>query len=79
MGPNGHRMASRLKDLAVLPKDLKDSIIILGGDLLRLYMETQESKPKMIEVGNSAQAITRKLQVIKDKEMKNRPIAIFDW
>jgi len=77
-GPNGQALATSFKDLAALPDDLRNDIYVLGGDTLKDYMELLLPAAKGFHPDTSTFKI-RKLGVIRDKEGKNRTIAIFDY
>lgn len=76
-GPNGQAIATSLVDLAILPEELRRSISILGGSLLHDYMLLLE--PTRVLCQLTGKEILRRISVVKDKELKNRPIAIFDY
>jgi len=75
-GPNGQALGSALKDLRSLSEDQLKDLYILGGSKLQDYVNLL--MPAALGL-NPEPGILRKISVIKDKELKNRPIAIFDY
>jgi len=78
MGPLGQALGTAMMDLAILHPVLKENICILGGSKLLEYMNLLEPGAKGLHP-NVAKTTNRRISVIKDKECKNRPIAIFDY
>jgi hypothetical protein len=77
MGPSGQAIATSLSDLKVLPESLRSDLIVLGGNKLQEYMDLIMPAAKGLHP--DASYPLRRISVIRDKEMKNRPIAIFDY
>jgi len=77
-GPNGQALATALEDLSALPEDLKESIYSFGGNTLKEYMELLMPAAKGFHPDTSKFRL-RNLSVLRDKEGKNRTIAIFDY
>jgi hypothetical protein len=82
-GPNGQAMGSSLRDLQLLTKSITESIYILGGKYLKDYMITLKDSiktiPDYVKDHISNKSFTRRISVVSDKGLKNRPIAILDY
>lgn len=82
-GPNGQAMGTSLRDLEILPQELKESIYILGGKSLKSYMrnlsDSISTVSNWISECISQGTFLRRLSVVQDKALKNRPIAILDY
>jgi len=80
-GPTGHALRSATHELAMLPKSLMDDIKLMGGDKITSYIndisELAHYFNKVHQIKNNN--TFRRISVIKDKELKNRPIAILDY
>jgi len=76
-------MGSSLRDLQLLTKSITNSIYILGGKYLKDYMITLKDSirtiPEYVKDHISNKSFTRRISVINDKGLKNRPIAILDY
>jgi len=85
MGPNGPALVSSLSDFWLLPKDLKEAILTLGGPLLEEIFTRLESWPDYLKdqiADLFPKAMThrlRKLSVKPDREGKSRLFAILDY
>ncbi|UHK03006.1 MAG: RNA-dependent RNA polymerase [Hangzhou mitovirus 7] len=77
MGPKGQALATALDDLSGLPEELKKDLITLGGVNLQNYMDLLMPAAKGLHPDTVNPL--RRISVIRDKERKNRPIAIFDY
>jgi hypothetical protein len=93
-GPLGSAVCSSIGEINILEDDLYENIAILGGDLLRQKMDNCKSLfsqvpyqsldqtyvkyPKDFENSKNNEYL-RKISLVKDPEMKLRPIAIFDY
>lgn len=82
-GPNGQAMGTSLRDLQLLPTWLRKDIEVLGGKALKDYLFTLGDSistiPHWVEEKVSKKSFLRRLSVVRDKALKNRPIAIFDY
>jgi len=85
-GPHGPALWTCLRDLVSLPETLKQDIFLLGGNNLRLKMESLMRVPlktySALQLYFDPKGVLkpfRKLSVVKDKEAKRRIIAIFDY
>jgi hypothetical protein len=76
-GPNGQALGTALKDLTQLTPTLKEAIGKLAGKKLANYLCLLE--PAAVGLNPDFKGSLRRISVIKDKECKNRPIAIFDY
>lgn len=76
-GPNGQAIASFLKDLSILPEELVKAITTLGGSTLKEMIDSLRPYSKILYP--DFQGSLRRISVIRDKELKNRPICIFDY
>lgn len=83
-GPKGHALWTSFLDLTLMPESLRDSIGIVGGSRLREdmsnYLVFIPYIRKYLEnyLGKTGVAL-RRLSVLRDKEGKNREIAILDY
>jgi len=87
-GPNGQALGTSLGDLLSLPENLVNDIKTLGGEKLASFMDTFLSTPTIIPLlqnifsplleGRTYDKC-RKLSCVRDKEGKQRVIAIFDY
>lgn len=76
-GPNGQAIASFLKDLSILPDKLVQAINTLGGSKLQEMINSLRPYSKILYPEDGG--FLRRISVIRDKELKNRPICIFDY
>jgi len=81
-GPNGHALNTWLSDRSSLPKNLEESISILGGSKMESYLS--ELTPKVTSWLSqffylNNKRVFRKLSYFSDKEGKTRVIAILDF
>jgi len=77
MGPTGQAIATSVKDLAALSDEYKENLYTLGGPNLREYMDFL--LPAAVGLFPDHKGPIRRISVIRDKEMKNRPIAVLDY
>lgn len=75
-GPNGHALGHSLIDFISMTPNLYNNLITLGGDNLKDYLL---SIYKIVNYFPIIGRNLRKIFIVKDKELKNRPIAIFDY
>jgi len=87
-GPNGQALGCSLGDLLPLPDKLVGDIKLLGGNRLESIVDLYKSNPGLIPLlqtifspamENRKFETYRKLSVVRDKEGKQRVIAIFDY
>nr|BEQ09759.1 MAG: RdRP [Crassitunica tubakii mitovirus 2] len=82
-GPNGQALGTSIKDLLSLPNDLYNTIKSFGGKGISQYLytlkETYNLCPDWVNRNISETSFIRKISVIRDKGLKNRPIAILDY
>lgn len=84
-GPNGHALWSSYKDLKVLKSSkIYESLVYLGGESFGKHMSNYlELIPYIEDILRSrdekSSTNLRKLSVIRDKEGKNREVAILDY
>lgn len=83
-GPKGHALWTSYLDLLSLPETLKESIAYVGGDRLREDMSNYlvfipYVSDYFAQYLGKTRLSLRRLSVIKDKEGKNREIAILDY
>lgn len=81
-GPNGQAIGTSLRDLQLLPDWLSVAIKKIGGKELSTYMFTLKDSistvPDWVETISNKKFL-RRLSVVRDRAMKNRPIAILDY
>lgn len=93
-GPLGSAVCSSIGEINLLEDELYENIAILGGDLLRQKMDNCKSffsqipyqsldktyvkYPKDFDNSKNNEYL-RKIALVRDPEMKLRPIAIFDY
>lgn len=82
-GPNGPALLSSIIDLHLLPDWLIKSISVLGGEDLKLRMDSLRDHIPMDKwikfFKMKPSSLIRKLSIIHDPEAKERVIAIFDY
>lgn len=78
-GPNGQALGTALIDYQCLPQSLKDAIVTLGGYHLKYYLSEMANLPEELKPPLPDVPLLRKVSVVKDRSMKNRVIAIFDY
>lgn len=83
MGPNGQATGTSLRDLQLLPEWLRKDIEVIGGKYLKDYLWTLRDSistiPHWVHEKVSTRPFLRRLSVVRDKALKNRPIAILDY
>lgn len=78
-GPNGHALGTSLIDLAMLPQEIINDVVTLGGSYLRSYIFYMIKILPSVCPTIPESGTLRKISVIRDKSCKNRPIAVFDY
>jgi len=80
-GPNGHALSHWYEDLLNLPKQLVESISVLGGEVVRKFMDVALRQPAILEPICPLKGTSRfrKLSHFPDREDKVRIIAIGDY
>lgn len=66
-------------ELSNLSDSLLSNIKILGSKELEKYINRILPISSMLKPLYNLKPVYRKISVIKDKELKNRPIAVFDY
>lgn len=79
-GPQGGALITALQDLLALPDVIRSAIIELGGSALKYYMTNWLNALRLAgQTNDMFSGVIRKIVVIRDKGLKNRPIAVFDY
>lgn len=83
-GPNGHALWSSLRDLLALPESLVESIVTVGGDVIKSRIASlKEAVIKIPELGLLLDLRPgtrfRRITYFPDKENKMRVVAVGDY
>nr|UGZ04784.1 RNA-dependent RNA polymerase [Starmerella bacillaris mitovirus 1] len=76
-GPKGQALSTSLADWGTLPQSLKDSIFTLSSSWLKDYLRELSELFGITKI--KFKGGNRKISIVKDRALKNRPIAIFDY